>query len=223
MKMQKLALEERPRERLSLYGVKSLSNSELIAILLRSGSKRKNAIELSRDLLRKHKLRDFNVISHQELERTAGIGFSKACALIAAAELGRRSQRYDLGNGETINTPRKAFQALSSDLQHTTQEKFFALFLNTRDRLLHKKVLFIGTIDKQLVSAREIIKEALDVGASKVIVGHNHPSGDLSPSETDKITTQQLKEALSLSHIDLIDHIIICNREYLSFKSKGLI
>jgi DNA repair protein RadC len=220
MKLKQLALEERPRERLSLYGAKSLTNTELIAIILGKGYKKHNAIELAKEVLKKNTLRSLNVASHQELAKTQGIGFSKACSVIAAAELGRRAQRYVPTKGKRISSPYIAFATVSEDLQHAEQEMLVGLFLNSRDALVLKKTLFVGTIDKQLISIREIAKEALKVGASKIILAHNHPSGDLTPSDADKITTKKIQSGLALLDLELVDHLIISNNKYVSFLDK---
>ena len=221
MKLKKLQLEERPRERLSLYGVKTLTNAELIAIILGKGYRNKNAIDLAKVVLQKNTLRSLNTIQHQELSKIQGIGFSKSCSLIAAAELGRRAQRYIPSSGKRVSSPSVAFSLLSDLIQHAEQELLAALFLNSRDRLITKKILFMGTIDKQLVSIREIANEALRVGASKIIIAHNHPSGDLTPSDADKVTTIKLKKGLELLDLELIDHLIISNNRYCSFLEKN--
>lgn len=223
MKLKKLALEERPRERLSLYGVKTLTNSELIAIILRNGYKKSNAIDVARNVLKKHKLRSLNRMSHQELMKTRGIGFSKACSIIAAAELGQRAQLYIPSAGKKISSPKEAYSAVQSELQHADQEVLVALFLNSREQLIAKRKLFIGTIDKQLISTREIAKDALKLGATKVILAHNHPSGNLAPSDADIVTTEKIAHALALLDLDLVDHIIICNKQYISFREKKLL
>lgn len=220
MRLKQLSLEERPRERLSLYGAKSLTNTELIAIVLGKGYRKHNAVELAKEVLKKSTLRSLNSATHQELTKTQGVGFSKACSLIAAAEIGRRAQRYTPAKGKKITSPHIAFVTVSDDLQHAEQEMLVALFLNSRDALLLKKTMFVGTIDKQLISIREIAKEALKVGASKIILAHNHPSGDLTPSDADKITTKKLQSGFALLDLELIDHLIISNNKYVSFLER---
>lgn len=223
MKLKSLQLEERPRERLSLYGVKTLTNAELLAILLRSGYRKKNAVDLSREILKKHTLRSLNRITPQELMILSGVGFSKACSIIAAAEVGQRAQLYAPCAGEKISSPAAAVQSVKSELQHADQEMLVALLLNSREQLLSKKTIFIGTIDKQLISTREIAKEALKAGAKKIILAHNHPSGSLEPSDADIVATEKISRALGLLDLDLLDHIIVCNNRYLSFREKKLL
>jgi DNA repair protein RadC len=222
MKITNLEIDKRPRERLSLYGVKTLNNTELIAIILGKGTKDLNAIELAQNILKKHRLRDFNNISAKELMQSRGIGYSKSCAIIAAVELGKRCQRFNPLAIKKISTPKDAFNVLKDDLSQETQEKTICLFLNSRDMLIEKKTIFIGTIDKQLVSPRDIAKEALQVGATKVILAHNHPSEELSPSSHDQKATERIKAALNHFDIDLIDHLIISGNNFFSFKEKGI-
>ncbi|MFT4326467.1 MAG: RadC family protein [Candidatus Woesearchaeota archaeon] len=223
MNLKKQAVDERPRERLSLYGVQTLSNAELLAVVLSRGTKRVNALDIARDILSKYRLRELNTITYQELEQLDGIGFSKACSIIAAMELGRRAQYFNPIQKKTIGSPTDAYAEIKHDISLADQEKLVCLFLNSRDALLNKKTLFVGTINRQLISVRDIAKEALKLGAVKVILAHNHPSEDLTPSNEDTKATEKIKEALSIFDIDLIDHLIISGNNFLSFKEKGLV
>jgi DNA repair protein RadC len=221
--MKNKPIDERPRERLSLYGVQTLTNTELIAIILGNGSKTKDAMELAKEILKKKRLRQLNTTSFQELETISGIGFSKACKILAAAELGKRTQHFTpLAKGEPI-TPKLAYEQVKDNLRHEEQEKLYGLFLNSRGVLIDKKLLFQGTLDRQLISSREIIKFALSMNAAKVILAHNHPSGETEPSDPDIDVTYNIAKACQLVGIELVDHLIVASDSYVSFKEKGLL
>jgi len=222
MKIKNLALEERPRERLSLYGVSTLSNTELLAIIIGRGVKNKNAMEIAREILTEYRLRHLNEVSFQELEKIRGIGFTKACNIIAAFELGRRAQNFNPISKKKIKTPKEAYSEVRNELMLDVQEKLICLFLNNRSGLIEKKVMFVGTIDKQLVSSRDIVKDALKYGATKVIIAHNHPSEEVTPSSEDKNATKKIMEALNSVNIELVDHLIVSGNNFLSFKEEGI-
>lgn len=222
MRILELHDEEKPRERLLTHGVSSLTNIELLAILLHKGIKGRSVLDVSRMLLEKYDVKNLSLVSIDQLLKIKGIGLAKACSIKASLEFGRRSL-YDKPSANiTISNPEIAVTYIRPYLQ-SLQEKFFVIFLNTRKKLIHSKILFIGTIDKQLISTREVVKEALDVGAVSLIISHNHPSGETSPSEADISVTKHIIEALSLFHITLDDHIIISKNSFFSFAKEGLL
>ncbi len=214
--------EDKPREKLALKGVKNLTNSELLALILSKGNKSVNIFELSQIILKKFPLNKLKEIEIEELTSIKGIGTSKACQLIGAIELGKRISNYSENLSQIINSPKKAFQELRNDFLED-QESLITLFLNSRNQLISKKTIFIGTINKQIVSPREIVKHAISVKAINIIIAHNHPSGNLNPSNSDIKTTDKIQRSLKLFELNLNDHIIMTQNNYFSMKENFLI
>ncbi|MGM5483703.1 MAG: RadC family protein [Nanobdellota archaeon] len=221
IEIQDMIKDEMPREKLSQYGPKNLTNSDLVALIIGKGTKSNNVLQVSKNLIKKYSLKSLSDITFTQLQKVNGIGYTKACSILASIELGKRISNYVPKATKPINTSKDAFNLLYADLLNQEQEIFMCLFLNTRNKLISKKALFIGTIDKQLISPREIAKKALLEGATKVIISHNHPSGNLEPSDCDMESTKKIDKALSLFSIELLDHIIISNKKYLSFKDRN--
>jgi DNA repair protein RadC len=214
-----LPRDDRPRERLLMHGPETLSNSELVAILLGSGVPGKNAIQLARELLSEGmaRLRDRDV---KHLESIAGIGPAKIARIAAAFEISRR-----VITGEPDEPP--AYDAavlgrsLISTLAHQRQERLGALFLDSRHRILKQREIYVGTMNNALVSTREIIEYALTHYATAIVAYHNHPSGNPAASDDDITFTRKLRESLALIDIDLVDHLIIGAHRYHSMKLRG--
>ncbi|MBP3766441.1 MAG: DNA repair protein RadC [Bacilli bacterium] len=219
MKIKDIPVLDRPIERLITKGVDSLSNEELIAILLRTGSKCKSAKELASQLISiAGSLKDLSYISYEQLKSINGIGKSKACILLSTFELAKRiNMRIDTIINMKANNPKLIFEYYKELLKDKKQEHFYALYLDTRARVIKDKLLFIGTINYSVVHPREVFKEAYLAGASSIILLHNHPAGSVMPSSNDIDTTKKLKEIGDLMGIKVIDHIIIGNDKYYSF------
>jgi DNA repair protein RadC len=219
-----LPAEERPRERLVRYGPERLSNKELLAILLRTGIKSKSAVALAESLLAKFgSLRGLASASYEELLRVKGIGPAKAADILAAFELAKRLADSRIEFKGVINSPQDAAEMVLRELSLEQKEHFMIIMLNTKHRVIAKKVISIGHLNASLVHPREMFKEAIRRSSAAVILVHNHPSGDLTPSEDDISTTRRLVEAGQLLGIQVLDHIIVGDNRYLSFREKGLL
>lgn len=222
MIIKELNKEDKPREKLMLNGAKHLTNSELISLILSKGTKNLNILELSQKLIKDFSLSKLKEIEFEELIQIKGIGESKACQLIGAIELGKRISTHEEKYNKTINSPKKAFQELRNSFSED-QESLIALFLNSRNQLICKKTIFVGTINKQIVSPREIIKHAIATKAVNIILAHNHPSGNLTPSNADIKTTDKIQRSLNLFELNLNDHIILTSNNFFSMKENFLL
>jgi DNA repair protein RadC len=213
--------EERPRERLIHYGVKSLSNEELIAILLRTGRKDLSVVELSKHVLyHLESLSDLKRMTVQELLQINGIKEAKATTLIAAIELGKRLSELKNTDKVKIASALDVYHLFHHDLSHLLQEHFICIYLNTKAEIIKKETIFIGTINQTIIHPREIFKDAVKLSAAAILFVHNHPTGDSTPSKADLAATDLLSESANLMGIDLIDHIIIGSHEYYSIKER---
>ena len=208
MKIKEIAIEQRPRERLKVKGVDSLSDAELLAIILQNGSHGENVIDLSNRLISTFGVDKLNSLSLQELMKIKGIGLAKASKLIAAFELSKRIKSGTVYN-KTINNPEDIAHYYMEKLKDVKKECFFAVYLNTKNKILGEKLISVGTLNKSLVDHREIFKEALKYSANAVILVHNHPSGDPNPSPEDKQITNQIRECGKIMEIELLDHIVV--------------
>lgn len=219
------AVEDRPREKMLANGVRSLSDAELIAILIGSGNIEESAVELSRRILAvaNNNLNELGKKNIADLQKFKGIGPAKAITIAAAMELGRRRKDSEPGEKPKINTAANAaaiFKPLLSDLPH---EEFWVLFLNRNNLVLDKMMVSQGGLTGTIIDVRIILKTALDKLACSLILCHNHPSGNLNPSEADKEITRKIKEAGKHMDIQVLDHLIIANDDYFSFADEGLI
>jgi len=212
---------ERPRERLIEYGVGSLSNEELLAILLRTGMHDFSVLELSKNVLyHLESLEDLKRMTVEELLTVKGIKEAKACTIIAAIELGKRLSSFQNERKKVITSTIDVYHLLANELSHLMQEHFICLYLNIKSELLKKETIFIGTINQTLIHPREIFKSAIKLSAAAVIFVHNHPTGDSTPSNADKEATYQLMEGSLYMGINFIDHIVIGKNEYYSIKEQ---
>lgn len=213
-----LPLLDRPRERLYIYGSSSLSNEELLSIVLKSGYKSKSVKELSETLLKEiDDITNLKDISINKLISIKGIGKVKAITLIASIELGKRVyEQKDLIKVK-LDSSKIIYDYIKSDLMFKKQEYFYCLYLDTKKYLIDKKLLYIGTLNKSIVHPREVFKYAYLLSADSIICIHNHPTGDTIPSKDDIILTDKLKEIGKINGINVIDHIIVGNNNYYSF------
>jgi DNA repair protein RadC len=213
---------ERPREKLLRRGAGVLSDAELLAIFLGSGLRGTDAVGSARRLLGDHgPLRVLLERPPEALLRLPGIGPARACALIAALELGSRHLAAGLERGEALTDPQAAGRYFAQRLRGLPHEVFAALFLDTRHRALAFEELFRGTVDGAEVHPREVVRRALAHNAAAVIVGHNHPSGNGEPSAADRAITLRLKQALGLVEIRLLDHFVIGDGAPVSLAARG--
>lgn len=215
MKIKDLPLEERPRERLINYGVNSLSNEELIAILLKTGTVNNSAKSLAQNVLKN--IDNINNVRINNLIAIKGIGISKACTIIASLELGKRLNNKVLTLKNKFNNPKIIFEYYQTRLKDIKQEHFYAIYLDSKNKIIDDKLLFIGTINASLVHPRDIFKEAYLLNAASIICIHNHPSGNPVPSKEDMLLTKDLTKIGVLMGIKVIDHIIIGENNYYSF------
>ncbi len=213
--------KERPRERFLKYGVESLSNSELISIILNTGTKGLSVVDLSNNILKNiDDITDLKNITLNKLKSIDGIGMVKAIKLISSIELGKRVYCDKKTDKIKMNTTKKVYEFMKDEFKDNNQEFFYALYLDTKKNLIEKKLLFIGTINRSIVHPREIFKNAYLLSASTIICVHNHPSGDSTPSKEDIIFTKNLVEIGKIQDINIIDHIII-GKDYYSFFENG--
>lgn len=225
LKITDWALEDRPREKSIEKGMSSLSDAELLAILINSGTRNKSAVDLGRELLVKvnNNLNSLGKLSIAELKTLQGIGTARAVTIAAALELGRRRKLSEVPEVPQIKCSKDVadiFQPLLSDLPH---EEFWILFLNRSNKVISRMKLSQGGVSGTVTDVRMVMKRAIECLASGIIVCHNHPSGNLNPSEADTKITQKIKEAGTLMDIQLLDHLIITDREYYSFADNGLL
>jgi len=219
-----IPMEDRPRERLIKYGAEVLSNIELLAILIRTGTKSENAMKIAQKLVGTSEgLQFISTSTLQELSGFRGIGAAKASHIKAAIELGRRLKNYRTDHRIKINRPQDAAEILMEDIRYLKNEHLKVIFLNTKNIIIEVKDLSIGSLNSSVVHPREIYSEAIRKSSSSIIVCHNHPSGDPTPSVEDINITKRLHEVGKLIGIDLLDHLIIGDGNYVSLKEKGII
>lgn len=215
-------MEDRPRERLLRQGAESLSNQELLAILLRTGTKEESVLVLANRVLnvfeRLHHLKHATI---EEMIAIKGIGEVKAIQLLAAIELGRRLAQKNNDEKFTIRSPEDAATYLMPDMSSLNQEHFVALFLNIKNQVIHKQTIFIGSLNASIVHPREIFREAVKRSAASILCAHNHPSGVPTPSTEDIEVTKRIIEAGYIIGIEVIDHLIIGDHQFVSLKEKG--
>ncbi|WP_442636719.1 RadC family protein [Rossellomorea marisflavi] len=214
--------DERPRERLIQSGPASLSHQEIIAILLRTGTKSESVLQVSNRLLTSFEgLNLLKDASLEEITSINGIGLAKAVQLMAAVELGRRISNLGFDDRYSIRSPEDGANYVMNDMRFLSQEHFVCLYLNTKNQVLHKQTIFIGSLNASIVHPREVFKEAFRRSAASIICVHNHPSGDPTPSREDIEVTKRLVECGRIIGIDVLDHLIIGEKKFISLKEKG--
>ncbi len=211
---------ERPREKLMQYGPEKLSNSELLAILLRSGKKGENVIELANKILKRFSKDELPNLTFNDLKNYSGLGPAKACEIIACFELGKRLLKDK--KAEIYLTPREIWEELK-DLRDHKKEHFVIFYLDSRNQEIKREIISVGSLNANLVHPREVFEPAVRNLAAQIILAHNHPSGDPEPSEDDLEITKRLAEAGKILGIEVIDHIIITKTGFISFKERSLL
>ena len=220
MKIKDLPKVDRPREKLEKYGPEKLSNSELLAILLGSGQKGINVVQLSKRILSKFSGDGLSKADIKELKNTFGLGNAKACEIVACFELGRRLLQNK--QSALLLSPKDVWDQLK-DIRDNKKEHFVIFFLDTRNQEIKREIISIGSLNASLVHPREVFEPAVRYSAAQIIVAHNHPSGDPDPSEDDLVITKRLVEAGKIMGIEISDHMIVSKNDVFSFKEKGLL
>lgn len=222
--MKELPADERPREKLLANGPEAMSNGELIAILLRTGTRKDSALRLAERLLVKHGgIGGIGGLSPREISKIKGIGAAKSVAVAAAMELGKRMSLLVGTQRFIIHSPQDVADLMMPRLRYETKEKFIAVLLSTKNHVLATPVVSVGTLNSSVVHPRELFREAINYNAASVILVHNHPSGDPSPSQEDLVLTRKMNEAGCLLDISVVDHVIIGDGKYVSLKEKGIL
>lgn len=217
--------DDKPREKMMLKGAAALSDAELLAILIGTGSRSKSAVDLARELLQnvQHNLHQLARSSLKDLQQVKGIGGAKAITIAAALELGRRRQMADSLERASVKGSFDAAQFIIPFLSDLTHEKFFVLYFNHAHKIIHQQFISSGGVAATVVDVKMIFQQALSHLASAIIIAHNHPSGNLQPSKEDIHLTQKIKQAAQTLDIKLLDHIIVAEQRYLSFADEGLL
>ena len=217
--------DDRPREKMLTKGIQTLSNAELIAILIGSGSRELSAVDLSKEILNKsnNDLNELGKYSVEDFQKIKGIGPAKAISIMAALELGKRRSASEVIDKKIIKTSSdifQIFQAILCDLKH---EEFWILLLNRSNKIIDKAKISQGGISETTIDVRLILKNAIEKTASGIALCHNHPSGNLNPSESDKNITSKLISAAKLLDIIILDHVIVTDKGYFSFADEGIL
>jgi DNA repair protein RadC len=226
LSIKQLAVEDRPREKLLQKGISSLSDAELIAILLGSGSSKESAVELARKIMAgfKNNLNELGKADIDYLRNTFyGVGEAKAITIVAAMELGRRRQSHEFYEMPVIKSSSDIYRLLRPALGDLSHEEFWVVMLNRANKVMSRYNVSKGGMTGTVIDVRMILKKALDCKASSMILGHNHPSGNLLPSDSDIKITLKLKEAGLIMDIPVLDHIIVTANGYYSFADEGVL
>ena len=222
-KIKDIPYNERPRERLKQVGTENLSDKELLAIILKTGTKEKNVTDLAIDILQKYKLSELKDISINKLTKIKGIGEVKAIELLATIELGKRIFIKTESSISTFSNPKEIWKNTKYLFESKKQEYLYALYFDNKQKLINHKLLFIGTVNQSIVHPREVFKEAYRLSASSIICIHNHPSDDTTPSSADINFTKNIVKIGLIQGIPVIDHIIVGETNYYSFYENKII
>lgn len=225
MSIKFLAEDDRPREKFLLKGRNSLSDSELLAIIMGSGSRDETALELARKILTSvnNNWHQLSLLTIKDLTKFKGVGEVKAISIATALEIGKRRASQEIPEKPQISSSNDAYQILKLHLSDLRTEEFWAIFLNQSNKVIHLAQLTQGGINQSIVDIRIVFKTALDHFATGIIISHNHPSGNLKPSPEDIDITKKIKEAGNMMNIQLLDHLIITQNSYLSFADESLL
>ncbi|MBQ8565344.1 MAG: DNA repair protein RadC [Bacteroidaceae bacterium] len=218
-----LSVDDRPREKMMMHGVRALSNAELLAILIGSGNTEETAIELSQRILNDtdNNLNRLGKCDLKELMTYKGIGEAKAITIIAAMELGRRRREEGVPERPLLNSSQKVYDYMRQRLVDLPHEEFWAILLNRAGRVIETVMVSKGGTAATTVDVKIILRAAIQSLASAIVLCHNHPSGTCKPSREDELSTQRVKEAAKLMNISVVDHIIVCDNSYYSFADNG--
>jgi DNA repair protein RadC len=222
VKLKELPEEERPRERIMRLGPGALSNQELIAAILGTGNKKETVIDIARRVLSKHSLEDLSQVTVTELKGTFGINNAKACQLIAAVELGKRTVAHTVKRKKTIETAADVAKIFMPGMKGLKKEVLKCLYVDSKLHPLNEDTVSIGGLNTNSIDACNVFRTAISEGASAIILVHNHPSGDPEPSRRDIEATKSLAKAGKLIGIAVLDHIVIGSNRYASMKEAGL-
>ena len=222
MRIHDLDPEERPRERFLRSGASALSSAELIALILKTGTKGKNILEACNELMGRYGLEKLADLSMGELQENDGIGPAKAMQIQAVFELHKRLY-FRRNTNKKVRSARDVFEYMNGRVPDETKEHLFLLHLNTKNQIMRHDIISVGTLNASLIHPREIFKPAIRESAHAVILAHNHPSGDVEPSNADKKATKLLKQAGSIIQIDLLDHVIVGRDNWFSFREHSLL
>jgi len=224
--IKELPEEERPREKMLKKGAQALSNGELLAILLRTGTKHDSVLRVAERLLKKYEeigVAALASLAPQELSKIKGIGQVKAVTVVAAVELGKRLNNLASADKPIIRAPGDVAHLLMARLRYEPREHFIVVLLSTKNHVLAMPTISIGSLNASIVHPRELFREAINHSAANIILVHNHPSGDPTPSSEDIILTKKMVDAGKILEIHVLDHIIIGDNKYVSLKEKGII
>jgi DNA repair protein RadC len=220
MRLKDLSESERPRERLIKHGCEVLSSSELLAIILGVGSKKENVLVLSQKLISKFNVDNLSRLTVSDLEKVNGIGKAKACKIASAFELGRRVSDFKFEKKKQINSSDDIKKMFQLKLSHLKRERFIIVFLDARRRIIKDETIFVGSLDITVAEPREVFERAISLKASGIILIHNHPSGDPTPSKQDVELTVKMFDSGRILGVDVLDHVIFGNGEIYSFRDK---
>ncbi len=222
MMIREIPIAERPREKLIKYGRENLSDSELLAIILKTGTKNCNVNDLALKVIKElNGIENLKDISLNKLLKIKGIGLAKATELLVLSELAKRINKKNVKDKTIYNNPRIIYEHNKDIFEGLRQEYFYCLYLDSKKELIERKLLFMGTLNKSVVHPREIFKEAYRVSASSIICLHNHPSGDVAPSLEDIELTKSLIKIGKINGIPVVDHLIVADDGYYSFYENG--
>ncbi|MCL2863652.1 MAG: DNA repair protein RadC [Methanimicrococcus sp.] len=223
VKIKDFPVTEQPRERLLKYGPDTLSDAELLAIILRTGTMGMNSITMCQQIFASANLKKLSRSTIQELVKIRGIGMTKACQIVSVFELSRRLETYTDEPKPKIRDPEDIYRVMYPKIREEKQEKFMVLCLDTKNQIISIETIFIGSLDSSIVHPREIFKTAILASAASIILVHNHPSGDPTPSHEDIVITNRIIEGGKLLGINVWDHLIIGDGSYISLKRENLV
>ncbi len=221
IRIQDMAKDERPRERLMNRGAAALSDSELLALILRTGSRKENVINLSQRVLSEYNLKQLSQINLAQLMKIHGIKESKAAQIAACFEIARRLESFSEDTKHKISSPEDVYRRIYPRMREQKKESFIELCLDTKNQIIREETISVGSLNANVVHPREVFKTALAESAAHIIVAHNHPSGDPTPSREDIEITKKLVETGKIIGIDVLDHVIIGDGRHFSMKEAG--
>ncbi|MCW8966808.1 MAG: DNA repair protein RadC [Candidatus Pacearchaeota archaeon] len=223
MKIKNIIKEERPRERLMRHGPETLSSAELLAIILGNGSKKENVLILANRILSEYNFNEISNLKITDLTRIFGIGKVKACKIISCFELGKRANSFSPEKKKVINSSKDVYRFFGASMENLKKENFKVIFLDSRKRIINEETIFIGSLNASIIHPREIFDLAIRYYSAGIILIHNHPSGEPSPSDEDIKITKQLVSCGKILDIEIVDHVIIGDKKFFSFVENRLI